>query len=55
MTPAQFREQMKVNFGLKLNAHELGALMHEFDHDNDGSIDGPEFMFKFSLLGRSVV
>jgi Ca2+-binding EF-hand superfamily protein len=52
MSPATFREQLKVNFGLRINSHELGALMSEFDKDGDGTIDGPEFMFRFSLLGR---
>ncbi|CAM9471676.1 unnamed protein product [Chrysoparadoxa australica] len=52
MDAATFREQLKANFGTSFTNAELGALMQEFDADGDGTVDGPEFCFRFQQIAR---
>ncbi|CAM9515707.1 unnamed protein product [Ectocarpus fasciculatus] len=54
MEPHVFREQLKRAFGIRLTPPELGAAIHAFDKDGDGSISCPEFLRTFFRLGFDV-
>ena len=49
--PAEFREQLKRVFNIKLTPKELGAAMHHFDKDGGGTIDCTEFLTEFFREG----
>ena len=49
--PAEFREQLKRVFNIKLNPKELGAAMHHFDKDQGGTVDCTEFLTEFFREG----
>jgi Ca2+-binding EF-hand superfamily protein len=51
LAPAQFKEVLKMTFGLKVNSKELGALVREFDKNGDGNIECSEFLITFFKLG----
>lgn len=51
MEPHVFKEQLRRVFNLKLTPPELGALMHAFDDDGDGTINCAEFTKNFSKMG----
>ncbi|GMH94634.1 hypothetical protein TL16_g12962 [Triparma laevis f. inornata] len=52
LSPTDFREQLYRVFGLKFTPKELGALVKHFDRDNNGSIDGSEFLVGFYTLSQ---
>ena len=54
MTPAQFREQLFIAFGMKLTHDELHSLMSVFDADLSGKVDGAEFLVQFFKIGARV-
>ena len=54
MTPAQFREQLFIAFGMKLTDDELHSLMSDFDADLSGKVDGAEFLVQFFKIGARV-
>jgi Ca2+-binding EF-hand superfamily protein len=51
LEPHVFKEQLRRVFNLKLTPAELGALMHAFDDDGDGTINCAEFSKNFLKLG----
>ncbi|GMH77158.1 hypothetical protein TrRE_jg4467 [Triparma retinervis] len=51
MEPHTFKELCGVVFQINFPPAEMGALMHEFDKDGDGTVDGSEFLVKFTQLG----
>jgi Ca2+-binding EF-hand superfamily protein len=51
MEPHVFKEQLRRVFNLKLTPAELGALMHAFDDDGDGTVNCAEFTKNFSKMG----
>lgn len=51
LTPLEFREVLRRTFHLQLTPGELGALIHEFDKNNDGMIECAEFLVTFFKLG----
>ena len=51
MTPAVFKEQLKRVFNIRLSPQELGALMHYFDKDGDGTVQCSEFLIQFFKKG----
>jgi Ca2+-binding EF-hand superfamily protein len=51
LEPHVFKEQLRRVFNLKLTPAELGALMHAFDDDGDGTINCAEFTKNFLKLG----
>jgi len=51
MEPHTFKELCTVVFQTNFSPPEMGALLHEFDKDRDGTIDGSEFLVKFTQLG----
>ena len=51
MEPHVFKEQLRRVFNMKLTPPELGALMHAFDDDGDGTINCAEFTKNFSKMG----
>ena len=51
MDPHTFKELCGVVFQINFSPAEMGAVMHEFDKDKDGTIDGSEFLVKFTQLG----
>jgi Ca2+-binding EF-hand superfamily protein len=51
LEPHIFKEQLRRVFNLKLTPSELGALMHAFDDDGDGTINCAEFTKNFLKLG----
>ncbi len=52
MEPCDFKEMLRRSFNVKLTKGELGAVMHIFDKDWSGRVDGGEFMTEFFRLGR---
>jgi hypothetical protein len=55
MDPVELKDQLKRNFGIKVNAAELGALCNHFDKDGDGTIDGSEFLIEFFRIGIHIL
>lgn len=51
MDLTKFKEQLKV-LGVLCTPAELTALMREFDHDGDGTVDCAEFLAMFFRIGR---
>jgi hypothetical protein len=51
MDPVTFKDQLKRNFGVKVSAAELGALLAHFDKNGDGTIEGSEFLMEFFKIG----
>ena len=51
MLPHVFKEQLKLVFGIKLTAPELGALMAYFDKDGEGAIRCSDFVIQFLRSG----
>lgn len=39
-------------FAIKLSPAELGAAIHEFDKDGDGTVSCPEFLLSFFRIGE---
>ena len=52
LLPMTFREQLKQAFGVCLTKKELGAMVHEIDLDQSGTIDGAEFLKFLFQVGR---
>lgn len=53
MEPALFKEMVRRTFGLKLSAHETGALVKHYDKIGDGKVNCSEFLNSFLTLGIS--
>jgi Ca2+-binding EF-hand superfamily protein len=51
MTPKSFRDLCNIILGIKFSPPEMGAIMEYFDGDKGGTIDGSEFLVKFTQLG----
>ncbi|GMH66716.1 hypothetical protein TL16_g10998 [Triparma laevis f. inornata] len=51
MTPKTFHDLCNTVFQTNFTPPQMGALMHEFDRDGDGTIDGSEFLVKFTQMG----
>ena len=51
MTPKTFHDLCGTVFQVNFTPPQMGALMHEFDRDGDGTIDGSEFLVKFTQMG----
>jgi hypothetical protein len=51
LTPGAFREMVKVTFQLMLSNKELGALVHQFDVDKNGTVRCDNFLLYFLSLG----
>jgi len=51
MTPKVFHDMCKIILQLNFSPPEMGALMEHFDGDKGGTIDGSEFLVKFTQLG----
>lgn len=51
MTPKTFHDLCGTVFQVNFTPPQMGALMHEFDKDGDGTIDGSEFLVKFTQMG----
>uniref|UniRef100_A0A7S1XWY9 EF-hand domain-containing protein n=1 Tax=Phaeomonas parva TaxID=124430 RepID=A0A7S1XWY9_9STRA len=52
MYPTAFKELLRRQFHVKVNAAELKALMDYFDADGNGAIDPTEFLSAFMRAGR---
>lgn len=52
LTPTEFREQLRRNFGVNLSNAELGAIIRLFDKDGDEMVDTVEFLNEFFKLGK---
>jgi Ca2+-binding EF-hand superfamily protein len=52
MTPSEFTEQLRRNFGVYLTPSELAALVQKCDKDGDGQVSASEFMKTFKDLGK---
>jgi Ca2+-binding EF-hand superfamily protein len=52
MTPAVLKDQINRNFGVRVTAAELGALVRMLDRNNDGEVDCAEFLMMFFKFGR---
>merc|ERR1712216_621562 len=50
LTPTEFTEQLRRNFGVYLSPSELAALVKKYDKDGDGQISATEFMKTFKDL-----
>lgn len=53
LTPTEFREQLRRNFGINLTNAELGAIIRLFDKDGDEMVDTVEFLNEFFKLGKN--
>jgi hypothetical protein len=53
LDPTAFREQLKRNFGLLLNARELGGLVAWYDKAGENKADCNEFTKDFWQIGRA--
>lgn len=53
LTPTAFKEQLKRNFNMRVSSAQLGALMHIFDKDANGMVDGSEFLIEFGRMAHT--
>jgi hypothetical protein len=51
MTPKSFHDLCNIILQINFSPPEMGALMEHFDGDKSGTIDGSEFLVKFTQLG----
>lgn len=52
MNPHEFKEMLCRTFKMKFSRCEISSLMHFFDHDGQGVIEGSDFLSTFFLLRR---